>query len=45
VEYRFVAMVTIHSEQDLNKLVSPFTYVNKFPNTFKELQNKKIDLS
>lgn len=32
-----------YSEQDLNKLVSPSTYVNKFANTFKHLQinNKK----
>lgn len=31
VEHLFVPVVTIYSEQDLNKLVSPFSYVNKFP--------------
>lgn len=45
VEHVFVPAVTIYSEQDLNKLVFPFSYVKKFPNTFKQLQNKTIDLS
>lgn len=43
VKHLFVPEVTTYSGQDLNKLLSLFIYVNKFPNTFKQLQNKQTN--